>query len=194
MKDLILVLGGARAGKSGFAQRLAAARSRRGGVLFVATAEAGDDEMSSRIKRHQQSRPQRWVTLEEPRDVVGRLAAVRPAPAVVLLDCLTLWASNLLLSPLPARGKAPTAAALERGQRRVAREVERLLRWYERSDASLVVVSNEVGLGIVPADPLTRAYRDALGNANQRIAEWADRVYLLIAGIPLEIKATGTLL
>src|SRR5690554_5964759 len=138
--SLTLVTGGARSGKSSFALRLADARGPE--VLFVATAEALDDEMAARIARHRAERPAAWRTLEEPRHLAAALAAASPAP-VVLLDCVTLWVSNLLL----AEGATWEAAAAE---------LEALLAWHAASGAALIAVTNEVGLGIVPADPLSR--------------------------------------
>lgn len=172
MGDITLITGGARSGKSTFAQRLAA---RRRDVLFVATAEPLDDEMAAKIGRHRAERPAHWRMLEAPRGVAAALAAEPPAEAVVL-DCVTLWVTNLLL----AEGAAWEAAE---------RELDALLAWQRASGAELIVVTNEVGLGIVPADPLSRAYREWLGWFNQRLAAHARSVYLCVAGIPVDIKA-----
>jgi adenosylcobinamide kinase/adenosylcobinamide-phosphate guanylyltransferase len=171
-RSLVLITGGARSGKSAFAQRLA--ESRGGEVLFVATAEALDDEMAERIARHRADRPAHWRTLEAPRGLAGALAAAPPAP-IVLLDCVTLWVTNLLL----AEGAAWDSAVAE---------LDALLAWRRASRAELIAVTNEVGLGIVPADLLSRTYRDWLGAFNQRLAAEAGSVYLCVAGIPLEIK------
>jgi adenosylcobinamide kinase/adenosylcobinamide-phosphate guanylyltransferase len=170
---LILVLGGARSGKSTFAQNLAG--SRGGEVLYVATGEPRDAEMTARIDNHRAERPPHWRTLEEPRALARTLAAANPAP-IVILDCVTLWVSNLLLAQ-----DATWAFA--------ARELDALLTWYHARPVELIVVSNEVGLGIVPADEVSRTYRDWLGRFNQRLAAEADSVYLMIAGLPVELKA-----
>lgn len=182
-KELILILGGARAGKSAFAEQLALERG--GDVLYVATAEAGDEEMASRIAAHRAARPAAWRTIEAPRDVATRVAAA-PPPATVLVDCLTLLVSNLLLAH-GAEGAVAVAG-------RIDGEVSAMLRQYDAGEASWIVVSNEVGLGLVPPNPLGRAYRDLLGRANQRVAARAGRVYLLVAGLPVELKslARGT--
>ncbi len=172
-RKLILVLGGARSGKSAFAQRLAASHADQ--VLFVATAEPGDEEMRARIAQHRADRPARWRTLEVPQAVASALATVDPAP-VVLLDCVTLWVTNLLHTR-----EATWEAA--------ARELEALLAWYHTHPVELIVVSNEVGLGIVPADELSRTFREWLGWFNQRLAAEADAVYFMIAGLPIELKA-----
>lgn len=164
---LILATGGARAGKSAFAQEWAQALGEP--VSFIATAQALDEEMRQRIARHRAERPPGWETLEEPLEVPQALA--RALGRVVLLDCLTLWVSNLMLAG-----------------REVLPELENLLAVWGESGKTLLVVSNEVGMGIVPDNALARRYRDLLGAANRRIAEEADVVYLLVAGIPLKLK------
>lgn len=176
-KELILILGGARSGKSAYAERLA--RERGGTVLFVATATAGDAEMARRIADHRAARPATWRTLEEPVAVADRLTA-GAAEDIVLLDCLTLLVSNILLAH-EADGEAAVA-------RRVEEEVAALLRRYEEGAAAWLVVSNEVGMGLVPPYPLGRLYRDLLGRANQQLAARADRVYLMVAGLPVDLK------
>lgn len=177
---LILILGGARSGKSSYAEKLAL---ELGGpdVLYVATAQAFDDEMRSRIAAHRAARPEGWRTLEAPLLADAALDETTRAARVVLLDCLTLLASNAIL----AAGDEPTAAAAEAA---LAREVSVLLAAYQAGDATWIVVSNEVGMGLVPPYPLGRVYRDALGRANQRLAAAADQVLLMIAGLPLPLK------
>ena len=174
-KRLTLVLGGARSGKSDFAQALA---RKRGGdaVLFVATAEARDDEMRARIASHRAARPAAWQTLEAPRDIAHALELAAGA-RVIVVDCVTLWASNVLL------------AEESNAQKTMAREIDALLVWYRTNDAEMILVSNEVGMGLVPDNELGRAYRDLLGAVNKKLAECADEVYLLVAGLPVEIKA-----
>jgi len=181
MAELILILGGARSGKTTYAQRLARAM---GGddVLFVATAESKDGEMEQRIAAHRRSRPASWRTLEAPQSVAKAIAAEGAKPRVVLVDCMTLLTSNAIL----ALGEEPDAAAAEAA---VRAEVDALLALQRRSAATLIVVSNEVGLGLVPPYPLGRVYRDVLGLANQMLAAHSTRVYLMIAGIPVDILA-----
>ena len=177
-RALTFILGGARSGKSAYAQRLA---GRLGGqVLYVATAEAGDAEMAARIAAHRAERPAAWGTLEAPRHVG---VAVRQAPAagVVVVDCLTLLANNVIV-PLPEPVLAELAEAVLLG------EIDALLDAYQASDAVWIVVSNELGLGLVPPYPLGRVYRDALGRANQRVAAAADNVLFMVAGLPLPLK------
>lgn len=176
-KELVLILGGARSGKSSFAHRLA--KKVGGNVLFLATAQAGDDEMAERIARHKASRPASWRTVEEPLELASTLQAEAASAEVVIVDCLTLWLSNLLLR----EGGASETEVL--GQ------VDRLLDVYQKGTASYAVVSGEVGLGLVPPYPLGRLYRDILGWMNQKIASKADKVFLMVAGIPLELKSLG---
>lgn len=177
-KQLIFILGGARSGKSAFAERLAR-RGKR--VLFVATAEALDEDMQQRIVTHRSRRPKNWNTLEEPVDLAEALQPVLNGYDVILLDCLTLWVSNLLL-----RYEGQPDA-----EKQILAKVQGLLDLYEKGSATWIVVSNEVGLGVVPPSSLGRAYRDALGRANQIVASRADRVYLMSAGLALELKSLG---
>jgi adenosylcobinamide kinase/adenosylcobinamide-phosphate guanylyltransferase len=161
----LLLLGGARSGKSALAVEIA--RRWGGPVTFVATAGAGDEEMAVRIARHRAERPPAWRTVEEPLDLLG---AVRDAPAgdLLVVDCLTLWVSNLLMRGAGAPAAEVAGALAGRG-------------------APAVVVSNEVGMGIVPDHPLGRVFRDALGAVNVTFAERADRAALLVAGRLLEL-------
>ncbi len=179
-KELILVLGGARSGKSTYAQNMAL---EMGGphVLYVATAQAFDDEMRARIAAHRAERPAGWRTLEAPSLAASWTPDVLGDAQVVLLDCVTLLASNAVLSA----GDEPST---QEGEAAVAKEIAALLTAYRAGEASWIVVSNEVGLGLVPPYPLGRVYRDALGRANQALAAIADRVVFMVAGLPLRIK------
>jgi len=181
MGQLILVLGGARSGKSAFAQQLA---QELGGerVLFVATADAGDEEMRARIEAHRRARPAGWRTLEAPHSVGEAIASGVDDARLVLVDCLTLLVSNAVLT----LGDAPDAAAAEAA---ALDEVEGLLEAHQLRAATFIVVSNEVGLGLVPANPLGRVYRDALGRANQVLATRADQVYWMVAGLAVELRS-----
>ena len=181
-KQLILILGGARSGKSDFAERLAAHLSPEGSVTYVATATVGDDEMAARIAAHRAHRPATWHTLEVPARVGAAVLNQARYADVILLDCLTLLVSNVLM---PAYEGEP----LEVAKRRVAEEMDALLAAYRHHHATWIVVSNEVGMGLVPPYPLGREYRDALGRANRRLAATADRVLFMVAGIPLDVKA-----
>ena len=177
-RNLTLVLGRVRAGKSRYAQELAQGGGR---VLYVATAEAGDEEMAARIHAHREERPSDWATLEEPIDVVGALELRLSDVDTVLLDCLTLWVSNLLLQDPDDQGIRAD----------IHTEAQRLLALYEQHNAAWIVVSNEVGLGVVPATKLGRIYADELGQVNQLLAAAADDVMVMFAGLPVNIRALG---
>jgi adenosylcobinamide kinase/adenosylcobinamide-phosphate guanylyltransferase len=176
---LTFVLGGARSGKSTWAQEWAAAQA--GPVLFVATAQAFDDEMRSRIARHQAERPPTWRTLEQSLDVGAALLSNPPVEPVVVIDCLTLLISNILLALPEDVAQADVNGA-------VLAETEALLTAQRSSAANWLIVSNEVGMGIVPPTRLGRYYRDALGYANQHMARGAHEVLLLVAGLPWRLK------
>ncbi len=182
---LTLILGGARSGKSDYAEALAARLGSH--VLYVATAEAGDEEMAARIAAHQARRPDGWTTLEAPLGVGAALHA-HPEAAdadVVLLDCLTLLVSNVILSGGPDAPEPDSETAWEW----VRAEVAGLVEAQRSLGLDLVVVSNEVGWGVVPPYSLGRTYRDCLGWANQALAREAERVILMMAGLPVDLKA-----
>ena len=176
-RELVLILGGVRSGKSRFAQQLAS--SSKGRVLFLATAQATDDEMAERIAKHKSSRPATWRTVEEPLQIASALKSHAASSDIVILDCLTVWLGNMMSQD----ASASEEEALE--------EVERLLEVYKTGSASLILVSGEVGMGLVPPYPLGRAFRDIQGRINQKLAQEADKVFFMIAGIPLELKAPG---
>lgn len=185
---LTLILGGARSGKSDLAERLAAASGRP--VLFVATMEPGDDETRARIATHRAQRPATWRTVEEPLDVLARLRTHAAAGDFIIVDCATLWVSNLLLAQASDINDITPDAARAMIDDVDARACE-LVEWCMSLDGRVVVVSNEVGAGIVPPYPFGRVFRDALGALNRIVAERADRVYYLVAGLALELKALG---
>ncbi|MEA3284894.1 MAG: bifunctional adenosylcobinamide kinase/adenosylcobinamide-phosphate guanylyltransferase [Synergistota bacterium] len=189
MGNIVLVLGGARSGKSGFAQSLISDQERyslRTSVFYVATAGIEDDEMARRVARHRADRPDRWKTLEAQNDVVGTLEEI-PSKSIILLDCVTMMVTNLMFS----RRTEWDGLSMEEErsvEQFVLEEVDRMLEVFRRRDISAVLVSNEVGQGLVPPYPLGRIFRDIAGWANQRIAKEADSVYLITAGIPQIIK------
>ncbi|GLK44485.1 adenosylcobinamide kinase/adenosylcobinamide phosphate guanyltransferase [Novosphingobium resinovorum] len=169
MMRSLLVLGGARSGKSRHAQ--ARIEAQPGRLSYIATGQAFDGEMTERIARHREDRGPRWTTLEEPLDLAGAIdRAAREADAV-LVDCLTLWLSNLMLADLPLDG--PVAALQEA---------------IRRCPVPLALVSNEVGLSIVPENALARRFRDEAGRLNQTIAATVDEVEFVAAGLPLKLK------
>ena len=167
-QQLTLVLGGARSGKSRHAEALV--RALPPPWFYVATGEPRDEEMAARIAEHRARRGAGWQTLEAPRDLAGALAAA-PAGAAVLVDCLTLWLTNVMLA----------GADIES-------EIARLEGALAARPGPVVLVANEVGLGIVPDNALARRFRDAAGRLNQRLAARADGVVLLVAGIPMKVK------
>ena len=166
------VTGGARSGKSSYAEKLALERG--GKRAYIATAQAFDDEMAARIEKHRKDRGTAWDTYEEPLAVAELLGKLSGRYQVVLLDCLTLWLSNVMAH---TDGDGPV---ISRG--------EELVRAVKGFDGSCIVVSNEVGLGIVPDNPLARKFRDFAGILNQKVARVADEVYFTVAGIPVKIK------
>lgn len=177
---LILVLGGARSGKSELAEKIA---SRLGGtVTYIATAAIQDPEMAERVKLHQERRPASWITFEEPTNILGVLKNGKQGD-VFLLDCVTLWLTNLLLAEnLPRSGNATEKQEYILEQAQAAAETI-------HQGHHLIIVSSEVGLGLVPEYPISRTFRDLAGKVNQLLAAKADQVYLTIAGLPLEIKS-----
>lgn len=181
---LVLVTGGARSGKSRFAENLAASLGDR--VVYVATARPGDEEMAQRIARHRARRPAWWETVEEERDVAGVVAGCGYRAEVVLVDCLAVLVSNLLLHLAGEGVEDPDEATAS-----VLEEVSRLVEAASCVPATVILVTNEVGMGIVPEYPLGRLYRDVLGLANQAVARSAGEVYLVCAGIPVELKRLG---
>ncbi len=183
---LILLLGGARSGKSAYAEQLAGKLAGDASALYIATATPSDDEMRERITRHQASRPPHWQTIEEPKNPADVLRA--SAAPVALLDCVTLLVANLMLDS--DHGGALDEATLDAvaAQAEVDAAITRLLDVWRAGRATLIVVSNEVGMGLVPPYPLGRIYRDILGRVNARLAAAADTVLLMVAGLPIELK------
>jgi adenosylcobinamide kinase/adenosylcobinamide-phosphate guanylyltransferase len=175
-KGITLLLGGARSGKSHYAQQLA--MELGGKVLFVATGEALDEEMKARIEEHKKARPKNWRTLEIPTGIGKGIEKQIGDAQVVIMDCLTLLISNLLHD----EPDYPEA------EKKVIAEINELIAVMDRLDASFVIVSNEVGMGLVPETKLGRIYRDLLGKANQLLAQHATEVYLMVACLPVQVK------
>jgi adenosylcobinamide kinase/adenosylcobinamide-phosphate guanylyltransferase len=191
MGKLTLILGGARSGKSSYAERRA---KELGGdsVLYVATSETKDEEMVERVEKHRSERPSAWGTVEAPRNVAQALRRGRSGEKVVLLDCMTFLVANHLMEaaapedyPFDIPSSDPFDAEIEAT---VVAEVESLIKYLQEVDIEILVVSNEVGLGVVPPYELGRAYRDILGRANQILARHANEVLLFVAGIPMKVK------
>jgi len=181
MGKLTLILGGARSGKSTFAEKRA--KQANGKVLYIATAEAMDEEMASRIEIHKQERPSHWQTLEIPLNVGKSMQNYPTDVNIILLDCLTMLVTNVLLKVNPD----PDVVDERASDAAVVEEIEGLKTAVSHSHADWLIVSNEVGLGLVPPYPLGRVYRDTLGRANQMLARTADEVYFMIAGLPMRM-------
>ncbi len=175
-KQCIFILGGARSGKSHFAQELATNLSHK--VLFIATGEPLDKEMQARIEEHRKARPKCWRTLEVPISIGRQLEKQLGDAEVVIIDCLTLLISNLL------KDKPDYLEA----EKRVTAEIDQLISLMTRVNASFIIVSNEVGMGLVPETRLGRMFRDLLGKTNQLMAQHATEVYFTLAGVPIKVK------
>ena len=171
MKKMTLILGGARSGKSTYALSLAKKYRK---VAFIATCQGLDKEMRERIKLHKEGRPKHWTTFEEPKDLAKLLGKMNDSFDCILIDCLTLFVSNLIL----AGDK----------QEQVLKKIEKLLFVLDKKKSKVILVSNEVGLGLVPANKLGREFRDIAGRVNQIIANKADEVFFTVSGITLKIK------
>jgi len=169
----VLVLGGARSGKTGFAERLAMRAGER--PAYLATAEALDAEMRDRVQSHQQQRAQAFATIEEPLRLSAAIASAAKVHDVILVDCLTLWITNLIVA------NENVAAAVD----------ELLATLAATTSARVILVSNEVGLGIVPDNAMARMFRDLAGSAHQRLAEICDDAYFVVAGLPMVLKGVA---
>ena len=172
-RETVFVTGGARSGKSSFAYDLAESMSNH--KVYIATAQPLDEEMKERIEKHRKGRGPGWDTIEEPIKLAEVLNDVQKSYDLVLIDCITLWISNLL------------GLYTESGEY-VLDDVRKLVHVCKRSDCHLIVVSNEVGMGIVPENPLARLFRDISGKANQMLAGVSSSVFFMVSGLPLQVK------
>jgi adenosylcobinamide kinase/adenosylcobinamide-phosphate guanylyltransferase len=172
---MIFITGGCRSGKSRYALDYVDRHFSK--KIYLATCEALDEEMAQRIAHHKKMRGPEWQTIEEPVEVVDQIRLHAKGVEVILLDCLTLWLSNLLIK--------------WDDDSKIIKETERLIDTIKQSQTSFLVVSNEVGMGIVPADPLSRRFRDLSGMANQRMAEAAHTAILMVSGIPVLLKGAA---
>lgn len=179
----VLITGGARSGKSHFAQEMAAKSGKS--VLFVATAQAGDDEMLRRIEAHRNARPAGWRTLEATAEVGRRVRREIEDSELVLVDCITLLLNNAIGEFLSNDGNDIDEA---RAEEAATKEIDDLVRCIKACNADFVIVTNEVGLGLVPDNKLGRVYRDLLGKANQMLAGVADEVYFMVSGLRMRLK------
>jgi adenosylcobinamide kinase/adenosylcobinamide-phosphate guanylyltransferase len=173
MNNITFILGGARSGKSSYSLELAK-KNKSKKTAFIATCQALDNEMEKRINIHKKTRPSSWKTFEEPMDVSGLLKNIGDKYEVIVLDCLTLLVSNLLLK--------------NNKQKMIESEISKILSIMKKNNAENIIVSNEVGLGIVPENKLARDFRDIAGRVNQIVVEKSDKVFFMVSGIPWRIK------
>ncbi len=179
----VLIIGGARSGKSNYAQELALKFPQP--VLFVATAEAGDEEMRQRIQKHRKARLATWRTLEVTTHVGSHILQSIGGARTVIVDCITLLVNNIFGQHNDTTGELIDVRLIERA---VKAEIRELVDCIGQTKASFIIVTNEVGLGLVPANKINRLYRDLLGKANQMLAQHVDEVYLMAAGLPVKVK------
>ncbi len=174
MKEIVFVTGGCRSGKSRFALEFADSHFEE--KVFVATCEAGDEEMRTRIEQHQRTRGSDWQTVEVPTAIAEAVSSHRSKVDVILIDCLTLWVNNLL-----AEGGS---------QEEIFAHADAFIQAIDEARCSVILVSNEVGCGIVPENELARRFRDVMGLVNQKVAACADTVVWMVAGVPAPIKGS----
>jgi adenosylcobinamide kinase / adenosylcobinamide-phosphate guanylyltransferase len=182
-KTITLVLGGAQSGKSYYAQQLAAGFER---VTFIATAQPRDAEMREKIARHRRERPVSWRTVEAPLDLCARIRAQSREADLVLIDCLTVYVSNVMARTKRPRKRRP------RNIEHFEHDIDEVCAAIQAANASIVAVSNEVGSGVVPPYRSGRLFRDLLGQMNRKVAELADTVVLMVAGLPVTVKEGAT--
>lgn len=181
-----MITGGARSGKSSFAEKLAQELSSK--VLYIATAVAFDEEMKDRIAKHKKSRPEHWGTHEGYRELDKVMADTAKNYDVVLLDCVTVMVTNLLWEYPGMDFDHPSAEALNKAEAYIAEEFSRLVDSVRDYSGSLILVTNELGSGLVPEAPIARGFRDIAGRINQQLAAHCQQVYLTVCGIPMQIK------
>lgn len=182
MAKIILITGGCRSGKSLFATRLASDLEHN--VIYIATGQGLDDEMRQRIKVHKARRSDRWRTIEAPTDVAQVITGLKQDGPLILIDCLTMMVSNLILGQRQKRGNRGP----EKVEREVLKKVASMLKALKKRKSYAIIVTNEVGSGVVPDNRLARDFRDLAGRINQVVAKEADEVYLMVSGIPFRIK------
>lgn len=199
LKNLIVITGGARSGKSKFAEQLA--RESKLDVAYVATMPrvADDEELCYKIEKHRQQRPQSWTTYEAERSVHETLTKLPQGPGVCIIDCLSLYVSNLMLSAVPLNGTSENTfenpvspSVLSRLDKEISDSIDKLIDSIRnRRDLTFIVVTNEVGWSVVPDNKAARIYKDLLGEANQKMAQAADTVYLACSGLKVKLKQAG---
>ena len=185
MSNIILVTGGARSGKSNFAESLCIKQNNN--TAYIATSVAFDDEMKSRVKKHQESRPKDWKTYEIYKDIDSIVKELDENYNTVIMDCVTLMVNNLMFTYGIEVDKA-TSDQLDELENYIRDQITKLLEAVKKTNLYFVIVSNEVGMGIVPENKLARIYGDFVGRANQLISKYSDEVYFVVSGIPMKVK------
>lgn len=186
MGKIILVTGGARSGKSTFAEKKAASLGER--ILYIATAVPFDDEMKDRIRKHQAQRPATWDTAEAYKDMGIQIPKHYKNHHGILLDCVTVMVTNLMFDNPNINWDQCPMEVVNDVEANIKSQFDQLIRVSKKVDADIILVTNELGMGIVPENRLARIFRDIAGRINQQLAESADEVYLVVSGIPLQIK------
>lgn len=186
MGKAILITGGARSGKSSYAEKLA--RDLGGSVLYIATSIPFDEEMKSRVKKHRESRPDHWDTYEGYRGIGKVIAEKGGQYKGILLDCITVMVTNLLLEYPGTESDNACYEDFLKAEKAIKEEIHELLEGIRKSEATVIMVTNELGNGIVPENLMGRAFRDIAGRMNQYIAEFCNEVYMTVCGIPLKLK------
>lgn len=185
---LTLVTGGARSGKSSFGESIL--ENMDGEILYIATAQAFDDEMKDRIKKHQEGRPSNWTTLEGYKNLSQKIQPYKEKISAVFLDCITIMVTNLMLDEDCDWDKI-TPEEANKIEAKIFKEVKELIKTLKELDIPVIIVTNEIGMGIVPGDKLSRIFRDIAGRINQYIGREVGTVYLVVTGIPIRIKGDG---
>ena len=185
MSNIILVTGGARSGKSNFAESLCIKQNNR--TAYIATSIPFDDEMKNRVKKHQESRPKEWKTYEIYKDIYSIVEELDNNHDTVIMDCVTLMDNNLMFTYGIEVDKA-TSQELDELEEYIKEQIKKLMEAIKKTNLYFVIVSNEVGMGIVPENKLSRIYADFVGRANQLIAKYSDEVYFVVSGIPMKVK------
>ena len=185
---LTLVTGGARSGKSSFGESILG--NMKGKILYIATAQAFDDEMKDRIKKHQQDRPSNWTTLEGYKDLADKIQPYKGKVSGVFLDCITIMVTNLMLDEDVNWDNISPEEANEI-EKKIMREIKQLIKATKELEVPVVFVTNEIGMGIVPENKMSRIFRDIAGRMNQYLGREVDKVYLVVCGVPIKIKGEG---
>ena len=185
MSNIILVTGGARSGKSNFAESLCIKQNNR--TAYIATSIPFDDEMKNRVKKHQESRPKEWKTYEIYKDIYSIVEELDNNHDTVIMDCVTLMVNNLMFTYGIEVDKA-TSQELDELEEYIKEQIKKLMEAIKKTNLYFVIVSNEFGMGSVPENKLSRIYADFVGRANQLIAKYSDEVYFVVSGIPMKVK------